>query len=68
MIQTLLSKHKFFLVLWEKGLKNVLTIERTLYVTKGYATKQHNLCKYPNLLKTFPKNPKKQQIFLLMVR
>lgn len=28
MIQTLLSNHKFFLILWETGLKNVLTYER----------------------------------------
>lgn len=27
MIQTLLSKHKFFLVLWEKAPQNVLTYE-----------------------------------------
>lgn len=68
MIQTLLSMHKFFLVLWETSLKNVLTIGRTLYVTKDYATKQHNLCKYTNLVKTFLKNPKKTANFFLMVK
>jgi len=31
--------HKFFLVLWETVVKNVLTIGGTLYIIKNYAKK-----------------------------
>lgn len=53
MIQTLLSKHKFFLVLWEKALKTVLYLWRGVVCDKRLQYDIKNFMQEGEFLKSF---------------